>query len=72
MVVKNFVFRKSWVGSEVTSMKTAFFAIFDTIRTHILGLTSPNMVFLKTRILISNPLEIHKLYYYQLCDFRTD
>ena len=29
MAVKNFIFRKNWVGKEVASMKIAFFAIFD-------------------------------------------
>ena len=47
MVVKNFVFRKNWVRSEVASMKIAFFVIFDPIWTHILGPRGPNMGFLE-------------------------
>ena len=47
MAVKNFNFRKNWVGSEVASMKIAFFAIFGPIWTHILAPTGPNMGFLK-------------------------
>ena len=47
MAVKNFDFRKNWVGSEVTSMKIAFFAIFDSNWTHILAPSGPNMGFLK-------------------------
>ena len=47
MAVKNFVFRKNWVGSEVASMKIAFFAIFDPTWSHILAPTGPNMRFLK-------------------------
>ena len=47
MVVKNVVFRKNWVESEVASMKKAFFVIFDPIWTHILAPTDPNMGFLK-------------------------
>ena len=48
MAVKNFDFRKNWVGGEVASMKIAFFfAIFSPIWTHILAPTGPNMGFLK-------------------------
>ena len=43
MTVKNFVLGKSWVGSEVASVKKAFFAIFDPIWTHILAPTRANM-----------------------------
>ena len=45
MAVKNFNFRKNWVGSEVASMKKAIFAIFGPIWTHILAPTGPNMGF---------------------------
>ena len=48
MAVKNFVFRKNWVGSEVARMKIAFFSpFFDPIWTHILAPTDPNMGVLK-------------------------
>ena len=47
MAVKNFVFRKNWVGSEVASMKIAFFPIFNPTWTQILAPTGPNMGFLK-------------------------
>ena len=47
MAVKNFVFRKNWVGSEVASMKIAFFPIFDPTWTYILAPTDPNIEFLK-------------------------
>ena len=68
MAVKNFVFRENWVGSEVASMKIAFFDIFDPTFTHILAPTDPNVGFLKQNF-IFNPLERQNLYYYQLCDF---
>ena len=42
MVVQGFVFRETWVGSNVVAgMKTTFFAIFDPIRTHISALKDP-------------------------------
>ena len=47
MAVENLVFRKNWVESEVSSMKIAFFAIFDPTWSHILAPTDPNMEFLK-------------------------
>ena len=47
MAVKNFDFRKNWVGSEVASMKKTFFAIFGPMETHILAPTGLNMRFLK-------------------------
>ena len=47
MAVKNFDIRKNWVGSEMASMKIAFFAMFDPIWTHILAPTGPDMGFLK-------------------------
>ena len=47
MAIKNFDIRKNWVGSEVASMKIAFFAIFAPIWTHILAPTGPNKGFLK-------------------------
>ena len=47
MAIKNFNIRKNWVGSEVASMKIAFFAIFVLIWTPILAPTDPNMGFLK-------------------------
>ena len=48
MAVKNFVFRKNWVGSEVASMKIAFFPSFDptNLDPHF-GTNRPNMGFLK-------------------------
>ena len=45
--VKNFIFRKNWVGSEVAGMKIAFFVIFDPTWTHILAPKGPNMKFFK-------------------------
>ena len=70
MAVKNFDFRKNCIVSEVASMEIAlpFLAqyvpkfwpqqaqIWDSLN----------------RILIFNPLKRYKLYYYQLCDFRTN
>ena len=47
MAVKNLIFRKNWVGSEVANMKIVFFPIFDLTWTHILVSTGPNMGFLK-------------------------
>ena len=50
MAVKNFVFRKNWVVSEVASMKIAFFSIFESTSTIILVPTAQNMGFLKQKI----------------------
>ena len=47
MALKNFVFRKNWVGIEVAGMKIAFFAIFDPTWTHILITIDTNKEFLK-------------------------
>ena len=41
MALKNFSFKKNWVGSEVAGMKIAFFAIFDPTRAHILAPKMP-------------------------------
>ena len=68
MTVKNFVFRENWVGSEVASMKTTFFAIFDPTWTNSLAKKSPNKEFLKEHF----SQEKQELYYYQFCDFKTD
>ena len=55
MALENFSLKENWVGSEVASMKIAFFAIPDPTWTDILAPKGPNMEFL--RILIFNPLE---------------
>ena len=47
MAVKNFVFRKNWVGGELAIIKIAFFTILDPNWTHIVAPTGPNMGFLK-------------------------
>ena len=47
MAIKNFIFRKNWIESEVAIMKITFVAILDQTWTHILAPTSPNMGFLK-------------------------
>ena len=47
MAVKNFVFRKNWVGSKVVYMKTTFFTIFDPTWTHSLASKGTNREFLK-------------------------
>ena len=41
MALKNFPFRKNWVGSEVVGMKITFFAIFDPTWDHILASKRP-------------------------------
>ena len=41
MALKNFSFKKNWVGSEVAGMKIAFFAIFDQTWAHILAPKRP-------------------------------
>ena len=41
MALKNFSFRKNWVGSEVAGMKITFFAIFDQTWAHILARKRP-------------------------------
>ena len=43
MAVKNFVFRKNCIGSEVASAKITFFVIFNQIWASILAPTGPNM-----------------------------
>ena len=43
MAVKNFVFRKNWVGSEVAGMKMAFFTIFEPTWTLILDSKDQNI-----------------------------
>ena len=67
MAVKNFVFRKNWVGNKMAGMKTTFFAIFGPTWTHILAPKGPNKEFLKQHF----SQERQKLYY-QFCDFKTD
>ena len=47
MIVKNFVFRKDWVGTKVAGLKKTFFAIFDPTWTRILAPKGPNKEFLK-------------------------
>ena len=47
MAVKNFVFRKNWVGSEVAGMKMAFFTIFEPTWTLILDSKDQNIELLK-------------------------
>ena len=39
--LKNFSFRKNWVGSEMVGMKITFFAIFDLTWDHILASKRP-------------------------------
>ena len=41
MALKNFSFRKNWVGSEVAGMKITLFAIFDPTWAHILSPKKP-------------------------------
>ena len=41
MALKNFSFRKNWVGSEVAGMKITFFAIFDPTWVPILAPNRP-------------------------------
>ena len=47
MDMKNPVFKKNLVESEVASIKIAFFPIFDPTWTHILVPTGSNIVFLR-------------------------
>ena len=49
MTVKNFVFRKNYVGSEVAGMNIAFFTIFDPTWSHILAPTGSNMGYLEVK-----------------------
>ena len=60
MAIKNFVFRENWVGSEVAGMKLAFLSFLTQIWNSL------------NRMLIFNQLERQKLYYYKLCDFKSD
>ena len=41
MALKNFFFRKNWVGSEVADMKIIIFAVFDPTWVHILAPKRP-------------------------------
>ena len=69
MAIKNFVLRENWVGSRVAGMKTTFFAIFDPTSTHSLALPKgSNKEFLAEHF----SQEKQKLYFYQICDFKTD
>ena len=47
MALENFSLKENWVGSEVASMKIAFFAIPDPTWTDFLAPKSPNMEFLE-------------------------
>ena len=47
MAVKNFVFKKNWVESEVPSTKIAFFDIFEPTWTNNKAPAGPNMGLLK-------------------------
>ena len=49
MALKNFSFRKNWVGTEVAGMKIAFFAIFDPTWVHIWLQKGQNMESLKQK-----------------------
>ena len=69
MTLKNFVFRKNWVRREIVSMKIKFSGIFDLSWTHILAPKCTNMECLKH--FNFSQLERQKLFYYQLCDFKT-
>ena len=73
MVLENFFFRENWVGSEVAGMKIAFLAIFDpSLMDQHFGPQKTQIWNSLNRILIFNPLERQKLYYYQICDLKTD
>ena len=61
MAIKNFIFRENCVGSEVDGIEIAFFAIFDHVE-----LLKQNFNFQSIRK--TKPI----LYYYQLCEFKTD
>ena len=68
MATKNFVLRENWVSSRVADMKTTFFAIFDPTWTHSLAPKGSNKEFLAEHF----SQEKQKLYFYQICDFKTD
>ena len=72
MALKNFSFRKNWVGSEVAGTKIAFFAIFDPTWAYILPPQKAKIWNSLSRTLIFCPLERQKLYYYQVCNLKTD
>ena len=76
MALKNFVCRVNWMLSEVVGMKISFFFFF-----FLPFWTQPGPTFWPqnaqiwnslNRILIFNPLERQKLYYYQVCELKTD
>ena len=66
MAVKNFDFSKNWVGSKVASMNKTFFAFLAQFG-HTFWPQQAQIWDSLNRILVFNPLERHKLYYYQLC-----
>ena len=69
MAVKNFFQGKlGWYEDGWLTMKTTFFAIFDSTWTHILAPKGPNKEFRKQHFI----QEGQKLYCYQFCDFKTD
>ena len=71
MALKNFFFRENWVGSEVAGMKIAFLP-FLTQPGPDLGTQKAQIWNALNRILIFNLLEREKLYYYQVCDLKSD
>ena len=62
MALKNFSFRKKWVGgSEVAGMKITFYDVFDPSWTHTLVPKRPKY-----------GIPEAKLCYYLVCDLKTE
>ena len=61
MAVKNFVFMKKWIGSEVVGMKIDFFLFLTQLGPTFWPQQAQIWGSLK-RVLIFNPLERQKLY----------
>ena len=71
MALKNFTFKENWLVSKVAGKQIALLVIFNQPGP-IFWLQKPQIWNSLNRILIFNPLERQKLYYYQLCDLKTD
>ena len=71
MALKDFSFRKSWVGSEVAGMKITFFAIFDPTWAHTLAPKGQNMEFLRQNLDFQSLRKIEVCYYVEF-DLKTE
>ena len=71
MALKNFFFRENWAWIEVAGMKIDFLPFLIQLGPTFWPQKAQIWNYVN-RILIFNPLERQKPYYYQVCDLRTD